>query len=240
MPFFDWQVDYMQRHLTNLKQLPVCNRQGRDMSYKENREKTIRIHTSQFASDEYKLIRLTVVDAGTRLQVFTSLWYPRPEINLPVLGIDLLMFNNFKKHLCICDFQSIQEDETHHAATYENLLKPIRDAHPLLQEKMTPRFYDENQFFSNQILLGRAGAEDDADEMLRQMTTAVQQYTQVHVDLVKSTLPQDNILHRHQAYDVYSAARDPAHGLLASNFGRDWADDYVHDVLFPLSRTPIL
>jgi hypothetical protein len=33
----------------------------------------------------------------------------------------------------------------------------------------------------------------------------------------------------------YSSERDPAHGLLKANFGKDYADAFLFDVLFPLS-----
>ena len=37
-------------------------------------------------------------------------------------------------------------------------------------------------------------------------------------------------------YDVFNAARDPAHGLFTSYFGADWANDFVHDFLFEQSE----
>ena len=36
-------------------------------------------------------------------------------------------------------------------------------------------------------------------------------------------------------YDVYNAEVDPAHGLFKSYFGTQWADDFVHQFLFPKS-----
>ena len=40
------------------------------------------------------------------------------------------------------------------------------------------------------------------------------------------------------AYDVYSAERDPAHGLFTSHFGKDWSDRFLHDFLFPAGQQP--
>jgi hypothetical protein len=134
MPFWEWQMSFMKENLTNLRAISVTSEDGKDMSYAENADKKIRIHTIKFQSDEYKCIRMTVYDAGNATQVFTSLWYPDPAYNLPVLGIDLLQFNKMK-HLCIIDFQPIQTTEMKHDQPYEHLLKPIRDHTLLYKEK---------------------------------------------------------------------------------------------------------
>jgi len=270
MPFWEWQLDFMKQHLTNLHVLPVVNRQGRDLSYVENTTRRMRLHTLQCASDEYKCIRMTVLDAGPKTQVFTSLWYPNPVYaNAPLLGTDLLQFQQ-SKHLCIVDLQPIHstttnktttiDNESANAVPYEHLLKPIRDQYPSLHGKMTQRFYDENMFFSKQMLLGRCdtnkkdalpqnsddasldngGAVGNVDWIYRDLFPAYQAYVQTHVQLLQSMTPQyDSIpstLQRHAVYDQYSAKRDPAHGLLAAGFGKEFADDYMHDVLFPLSK----
>jgi len=243
MQFWEYQMTFMKKHLTNLRAIPVTSG-DKDMSYIENTDKKIRMHTCAFQSDEYKCIRMTVYDAGNATQVFTSLWYPDPSYNLPVLGIDLLQFNK-KKHLCIVDFQPIQSSEHEHDQSYEHLLQPIRDQYESLQGRMTPRFYDENQFFSKQMLFGRHDAteENPADKMVfQELLPAFQSYVQTHVDLVQSTTGQADripaVLERHAAYDSYSAVRDPAHALLARSFGQEWADNYVFDVLFPSSQRP--
>ena len=44
-----------------------------------------------------------------------------------------------------------------------------------------------------------------------------------------------DVLASHAAYDTYSADRDPAVGLFATMFGKEWADEFVHDFLFSLS-----
>lgn len=256
MPFRNWQAEFMQKNLQNLRIRPVLSRKGQDMSYVESKDKNIRMHTSCFQSDEYKLIRMTTIDGGDQLQVFTSLFYPRT--NMPVFGIDLLMFHQ-KKVLCIADFQAIHEREDQHDVEYESRMRAVRDQYPLLQGKMTGRFYDETQFFSSQMLLGRCNREDlespsenpltessAVQELVYQnMFPAVQQYTETHLELLrelqsKQKFPNANyrrVHERHVAYDKYSASRDPAHGLLAFHFGKDFAHDYVHDILFPLSTT---
>jgi 15,16-dihydrobiliverdin:ferredoxin oxidoreductase len=240
MPFWLWQMNFMKKELTNLRALPTRSSTGKDLSYVENSKEGMRMHTIQFQSDEYKLIRLTLLDAGKKTQVFTSLWYPDTKYNLPVLGVDFLQFHG-QKHLCISDFQPIQATEEEHDQLYEHVLAPIRAQFPSLQGEMTKRFYDQNEFFSQQMLLGRADGPDEAAKLVQEdLPTAFQAYLRAHVDMVQSTTPQPARAHeiqeRHVAYDEYSSARDPAHGLLARQFGQDFADEYVYDILFPLSR----
>ena len=39
----------------------------------------------------------------------------------------------------------------------------------------------------------------------------------------------------HILYDIYSADKDPAHGLFSGFFGKEWSDKYLKEFLFPLS-----
>jgi 15,16-dihydrobiliverdin:ferredoxin oxidoreductase len=237
MPFWNWQLEYMKKHLSNLKALPVTDRQTgkEDLSYASSDHSSNRIMTLCFSSDEYRLIRMTVMDAGWQTQVFTSAWFPRG--NLPVLGIDLLQFHKETRHLTVVDFQPIHDSEQEHDTLYEHKLKPIREQYPSLQGKMTQRFYDETQFFSNQMLFGR---EPTPDYVWDDLMPAYQQYVQTHVEMAHThTTPTkmapSQVLQRQAAYDDYSAGRDPAHALLAKAFGQEYADRFVYDVLFPLS-----
>jgi 15,16-dihydrobiliverdin:ferredoxin oxidoreductase len=132
-------------------------------------------------------------------------------------------------------------------------LQPIRDLYPSLQGKMTDRFYhSDDAYFSNQMLLGRHSSlsSDDvypytAQSMVyKDLFPAFTQYVATHVDMVQQHLDQgrveaaETIAACHEAYDTYSAARDPAHGLLAKCFGQTWADEYVYDILFPSAQRP--
>jgi 15,16-dihydrobiliverdin:ferredoxin oxidoreductase len=236
MPFWKWQLSFMKEQLTNLRVIPTVDRTfKKDLAYVENTKRKKRMITLCFSSDEYRLIRMTLLDAGQQTQVFTSLWYPRS--NLPILGVDFLQFCNQTRHLTVVDFQPIHKKEEEHDVLYENLLEPIRQAYPSLQHKMTDRFYDENQFFSSQMLLGR---DATPGYVWSELMPAWQAYVRTHVDMVKNNhspkMQASKVLEHHTAYDDYSAERDPAHGLLASTFGNDYADSFVYDVLFPLSK----
>ncbi len=240
MPFWEWQLEFMKANLKDLSVIPTVDRthQQNDLTYVENTKKKKRMITLCFESQEYRLIRLTYLDAGLATQVFTSLWYPRT--NSPVLGIDFLQFNNATRHLTVVDMQPIHSSEEDHDLHYSHLLEPIRDSYPSLQHRMSKRFYDENQFFSSQMLLGRG--EEGPDYVWRELFPAYKDYVKTHLLLVQKSLAvtkgtsHAEVLRRHKAYDDYSSVRDPAHGLLKAIFGSDYADAFVYDVLFPLSN----
>jgi 15,16-dihydrobiliverdin:ferredoxin oxidoreductase len=240
MPFWEFQLDFMKKNLKNLSVIPTIDRtqQRNDLTYVQNVKKKKRMITLCFESDEYRLIRLTYLDAGATTQVFTSLWYPRA--NLPVLGIDFLQFNNQTRHLTVVDMQPIHTSEEEHDVKYSHLLEPIRDSYPSLQNRMSTRFYDENQFFSSQMLLGRG--DNGPDYVWEELLPAYKEYVNIHLQIVHKArnIPQGmdytEVLRRHKAYDDYSSVRDPAHGLLKAIFGSEYADAFVHDVLFPLSE----
>jgi len=233
MPFWEWQLGFMKKELTNLRVIPLEEK----FIYNENLKKNARIVSLCFSSDEYRKIRMTYYDAGEGCQVFNSLWYPDAKYNLPVLGIDLLAFGR-KKHLAVVDFQPIHDQEEMHALTYEHMLAPVKGSYPSLKGKMSAKFYDETKFFSKEMLFARFENESVVKE---ELIHAFQKYIQIHLQLVtdcpvkNSFHDRQEVLARHAAYDTYSAERDPAVGLFASMFGKEWANEFVNDFLFSLS-----
>lgn len=238
MKFWEWQHSFMEENLTDLK-FEACTNGETDFSFNVNEKKKARIVNICASSKEYRKIRMTYYDAGDNTQVFNAVWYPDPEYNLPVLGIDILAFNR-KKYLAIVDFQPLHEDESDHDATYEHLLEPIKDKYESLKGRMSSKFYDETQFFSQQMLFARF---DDENVVHDDLFPAFKSYVKTHVDLVKSTErnpeTKDFVLERQEAYDEYSAERDPATGLFAAMYGAEWANDFVHDFLFSMSKKPL-
>ena len=235
MPFWEWQMSFMEEHLTDL-QVVECDNGKTDFSYNVNTKKKARIVNLCASSEEYSKIRMTYYDAGENTQVFNSVWYPSPEYNLPVLGIDLLAFNR-KKYLAIVDFQPLHEDEADHATTYEHLLEPIKEKYDSLKGRMSSKFYDETQFFSKQMLFARF---DDENVVGDDLFPAFKSYVETHLDLVRSTDANASdikmVLERQKEYDTYSAERDPATGLFTAMFGGEWAEEFVHDFLFSSSE----
>mmetsp|Transcript_3038 Transcript_3038/g.4391 ORF Transcript_3038/g.4391 Transcript_3038/m.4391 type:complete len:389 (-) Transcript_3038:110-1276(-) len=240
MPFWTWQSQFMEQHLTDLAPVQCPP----EFQYQENLEKKARIVNECYTSKEYSKIRMTYYDAGEGCQVFNSLWYPHPESNLPLLGIDLLSFNR-KRFLAIVDFQPLYDmkDADRHSVSdkdLEGMLQPIKAKYESLQGQMSSKFYDETQFFSKQMLFARFENEDVvADDLM----PAFQEYVATHVQMVQDSAKKSgsvdtnkkSVLDRYSKYDTYSAVRDPATGLFAAMFGKEWADDFVYDFLFSRS-----
>jgi 15,16-dihydrobiliverdin:ferredoxin oxidoreductase len=237
MPFWDWQMSFLEENLTNLQVLP-CSNGKTDFSYNANEKKNARIVNLCASSDEYRKIRMTYYDAGDNTQVFNAVLYPDPKYNLPVLGIDLLAFNR-KKYLAIVDFQPIHEDEEDHASTFEHILKPIKEKYDNLKGRMSSKFYDETKFFSQQMLFARFEDDKIID---KELFPAFKKYVETHLDLIRNTKASSEdssmVLKRQKEYDTYSAERDPATGLFTAMFGAEWAQDFVHDFLFSMSDRP--
>lgn len=241
MSFWSYQIDFMKQHLTDMRMGEACDREKtQDFSFAESNG--VRIGNLSFSSREFRKIRMTYYDSGKQAQVFNTLWYPDPKYNLPVLGVDLLQFGGGKRNLVVIDFQPIQADNgdtnfTHEK--YDQYLKRIRDQFPTLQGKMSARFYDENLFFSKQMLFGRFGA-NQVEVISDELWPAFQQSLAAYMDMFRQTdandLLQSQVLERQRAYDIYSAERDPALAMFKAKFGEKWAEAFVHDFLFDLSR----
>jgi 15,16-dihydrobiliverdin:ferredoxin oxidoreductase len=234
MPFWNWHLQFMKDNLTNLK-VVSCSNGKTDFSFNCNEKKKARITSLYLSSNEYRKIRLTYYDAGENTQVYNAVFYPDPSYNLPVLGVDLLAFNR-KKYLAIVDFQPLHDVESDHDEEFSHLLAPIKDSYKNLGGRMSAKFYDETKFFSQQMLFSRF---EDEKIIPNELFPAFQQYVRTHLDLIRSCdgrADRSAVLDRQQAYDVYSAERDPATGLFAAMFGAEWADDFVHDFLFSMSK----
>jgi 15,16-dihydrobiliverdin:ferredoxin oxidoreductase len=237
MPFWNWHMQFIKDNLTNVK-IESCSNGKTDFTYNENTGKKARIVSLCLSSNEYRKIRMTYYDAGDNTQVYNAVCYPDPKYNLPILGVDLLSFNR-KKYLAIVDFQPLHDDVSDHAVAFEDILEPIKEKFDNLKGRMSSKFYDETKFFSQQMLFARFENEKIiSDELL----PAFKEYVQTHLNLIhnveEDVASVSNILDRQQAYDTYSAERDPATGLFTAMFGNDWAQDFVHDFLFSMSERP--
>ncbi|GKY93848.1 hypothetical protein MPSEU_000351700 [Mayamaea pseudoterrestris] len=235
MPFWQWQINFMKEQLTDLR-VVSCQHENNNFSFNENLDKKARIVNLCATSKEYRKIRLTYYDAGDNCQVFNAVIYPDPKYNLPILGIDLLSFNR-KKYLAIVDFQPIHQEESKHSSKFEHLLEPIKAKYNSLKGQMSSKFYDETQFFSQQMLFSRF---EDEKIISKELFPAFTQYVETHLQLIRNTPADidgvDHVMERQQAYDTYSAERDPAAGLFCAMFGAEWADDYIHNFLFSLAE----
>ncbi|GJQ15645.1 hypothetical protein GpartN1_g7436.t1 [Galdieria partita] len=197
----------------------------------QSQNKPARIESWCYQCSKFRKIRLTYLDAGLAAQVFNAVWYPVTSLELPILGVDFLSFGG-KNILCVMDFQPLMNDQSY-LDKYIQPLHPIRERYSDLAGRMSSRFYDENRFFSKELLLGRF---DSTKPVYDRLFPAFREYLELYIELAKKTAEDEKsrpiIWQRQCEYDRYSAEKDPAMSLFRSYFGSSWAYRFVYEFLF--------
>ena len=207
--------------------------------YSSSSIKPARIGNILFSNKNFRKVRLTYFDAGDAVQVFNSLWYPSYEYDIPLFGVDLISLNK-NRVLSVVDYQPLHPTKEY-SEKYIDHMKPIRDKYIDLQGQLSGKIYDDTSFFSSQMLFGRFGDEDKLESVV---LPAYTEYLHGYLDLMNNAIPDKSIdsinrvEQRQQAYDKYSAIKDPAVGLFDAYFGKEWSQAFVHDYLFTLSDDP--
>ena len=181
---------------------------------------------------------------------------------LPLLGIDLIQFRD--RFLVVIDFQPLTEKGEQSEGdittmsmdmTFQQQVEKLwGDIPSILKGKMSNRFYDEAQFFSDHMIFGRFSRDEglghspgDSGVIHDKLWDAFQKYVLLYMDMVDSARRETTtdeevydltkILQRQKEYDIYSAERDPAHGLFVRVFGTEFATGFMTEFLFSLSST---
>tara|TARA_Y100001968_G_scaffold323158_1_gene360377 strand:+ start:1244 stop:1957 length:714 start_codon:yes stop_codon:yes gene_type:complete len=180
--------------------------------------------------------RITRLDAGKKLQVLNSVAYPEFDNDQPLLGIDLLWFGISKKLVAVLDFQPLMQEEDYFER-YFNGLKSLNNRYPELREKENMHSFDPNQYFSPWLLFCRGGIE----QLEKTLPFAFKEFLSCYWEMYDLSITKDSVISFSRVkelqleYDIYSAERDPAHGLFISYFGKEWADRFLTEFLFPNS-----
>lgn len=228
MPFVTYQLE-QQEKLSGLTDVPF----DAPLSYQESEKPVARIESWQWRSDKFRKIRATYIDAGWRAQVFNSVWYPSPQYDLPLLGIDFLSFGK-KKVLCVMDFQPLTQNPDY-LSRYCTRMEDVRNKYEGLKGKMSTKFYDEAQFFSKQLIFAKF---DNHEPIMSQLFPAFCDYVSEYLHMMDSADPDGSeeavarVTEWQREYDQYSAERDPAIGLFSTYWGKEWAARFTHDFLF--------
>ena len=180
--------------------------------------------------------RITSLDAGRKLQVLNSVAYPEYSNEQPLMGIDLLWFGVSNKLVAVLDFQPLIQEESYFDKYFHDL-KSLRKRFPELSENESMHAFDPNKYFSPWLLFCRGGLE----ELNGPLPLAFTEFLDCYWKLAKikrrssSNLSSSQVFKLQSDYDIYSAERDPAHGLFISYFGKEWTDRYLKEFLFPLN-----
>ena len=104
------------------------------------------------------------------------------------------------------------------------------------------RSFDPHQYFSPWLLFCRGGI----DQAQNSLPSAFSEFLSCYWELqslaskYRPEISAKEVMNLQTQYDIYSAQRDPAHGLFASYFGNEWADRFLHEFLFPQSSSCVI
>lgn len=229
MPFIEHQLAVMRAELPGVEDLPF----EEPLSYQQSGKRPARIESWLWKTDQFRKIRATYIDAGINAQVFNSVWYPSPEYDLPLLGIDFLSFGK-KKVLCVLDFQPLTQDPEY-LKKYCEPMADVKTKYEGLSGSMSARFYDEAQFFSRQLIFAKF---DNSEPVMTQLFPAFKEYVTAYIKMINEATPDPSpeskarVAQLQKDYDQYSAERDPAVGLFSTYWGEEWAEKFTHEFLF--------
>ncbi len=178
--------------------------------------------------------RVTRLDAGDSLQVLNSVAYPDYSHDHPLMGVDLLWFGARQKLVAVLDFQPLVQ-EPDYLERHLVGLKALNERFPELSGEETMRSFDPNQYFSPWLLFCRGGADEASTSLPPAYSHFLKTYWEMHDASVSagSAIEAGEVRDLQRVYDLYSAERDPAHGLFTSHFGKSWSDRFLSEFLFP-------
>ncbi len=179
--------------------------------------------------------RVTRLDAGDRLQVLNSVAYPDYQFDMPIMGIDLLWFAKKQKLVAILDFQPLVQDQEYFDQYFDGL-KRLKESFTEFNSDIRSNIYDPNKYFSPWALFCKGG-NHEAKNILPKVFSSFLQCYWLNLDLCKANqnkIKSEEVRLLHIDYDRYSAEKDPAHGLFAGFFGKDWSEKYMKEFLFPI------
>ena len=185
---------------------------------------------------DFRRWRVTRLDAGDRLQVLNSVAYPHYKADMPIMGIDLLWFQKKQKLVAILDFQPLIQDKEYFER-YFNGLKILKGDFTEFNSDIKTDIYDPKQYFSPWALFCKGGNFEAENVLPNVFSSFLKCYWETlgiyksHQTIIKS----EEVRFLHINYDKYSAEKDPAHGLFSGFFGKEWAEKYIKEFLFPLS-----
>ena len=218
------------------KQLIVPNEFSECVSKKGN----CKVNSWLWDVPEFRRWRVTRLDAGDRLQVLNSVAYPHYQADMPIMGIDLLWFEQKQKLIAILDFQPLVQDQEYFDRYFDGL-KKLTELFTEFNSDLKSNIYDPNKYFSPWALFCKGG-NFEAENILPKVFSSFLKCYWLNLDLSKANqnkIKSDEVRLLHIDYDKYSAEKDPAHGLFSGFFGKEWSDKYMKEFLFPLSLEDI-
>lgn len=150
--------------------------------------------------------------------IYNTIIYPKTGSNLPCFGMDLMGFFE-KKVVLTFDFQHPKENYFY--------------SHPDIDYECGEgiRFFEPGNHFSKHLYVAKCTA-DKVDEHLIMFT----KYVQTYAKMLYEEKPTGKDISVYENFDAYMTKLDPVGGYLASNFGQEESENFVHNFLFSWAK----
>jgi hypothetical protein len=195
-----------------------------DVETVENEPATL--HSRRFSAPERGIsyCRECVLDVPGKFFAETVLVYPQTTEIFPIFGSEYIEIG--RGCFGAVDFHPPQAGNNRIPNEFGDF--------PLRTVPRSPH-YDLDRHFSP-VLWHKKHPDDFYGEFAAVAETRLRRYLDV-LDRHKSNGPADP--GQFTAYDTYMAVHDPAHGILKSYFGAEFANDYIRRFLFPNCRRDV-
>jgi hypothetical protein len=191
-------------------------------------EQPVVLRSWAWATPALHWLRISLIDGGPRVQIFSMLSIPEPAFDLPLFGAEVVCISGAVTVVAL-DWMPLFPDSPYIAG-----LPAVRqqfDHFPPGGE--FPAWAAES--FSPSVLFSRPrGAIPDAD-ILRAFTAYFTGYVDVCAHATPHGDPQQTHAAQHH-YCIEHATNDPGGNMIAKMFGAEWAAQYAHSFLFRLDR----
>jgi len=167
--------------------------------------------------------RTCILDVPGKFFAETSLIYPCTESIFPIFGSEYIM--TAKGYFGATDFHPTNGEH--------DLVNEVFSSEPdrIVENS---KHYNLDTYFSGR-LWHKKGKENFYDEYVTACKRRVSAYIAALSGMPVSTAPNPD---QFSGFDRYMADNDPAHGILKSYFGSEFANEYIRGFLFPHYTIP--
>jgi hypothetical protein len=183
----------------------------------------VNIISKLYSGENFIKSRETLIYSNTS-SIYNNIIYPKTGKNLPCFGMDLMAFME-KKVILVFDFQHPRENYNFTHPIVEN------DLDSYLDITQNIRFFEPGNHFSRYIFVKKCTVHEVED-----FIPDFEKYILTYKKLIETSNPTEVDTSVYTDFDTYMHKLDPVSGFLESNFGKDFAKEYVKEFLFSYSR----
>ena len=181
-------------------------------------------------------IRAACVDAGSTASVLNLVFQPFEYYDLPFFGADFVTLGS--GHLLALDLQPVLKNDRLHTESVWDKLIPLHDKWQSLLPSGGPIPVEAESFFSPGFLWAKIPLGPDGEELIDNIIfPAFKDYLSLYCEIMinAKSVKEDRsilLLKGQREYLQYRSEKDPARAMLTRFYGREWTNDYIHNILF--------